>query len=120
MSEHVTLVNPYVIYECPDCGVRVATNSPDLTPDCPGCGLLDEALEFVGLGEFISAESKAEIERLWRDRETLAAAVMAWEEYRNAALGSIAEVEAVAKLRDAHGRALALLDGEEGGGDDGS
>ncbi|PZM88849.1 MAG: hypothetical protein DIU79_16250 [Actinobacteria bacterium] len=57
-----------------------------------------------------------EIERLRRERETLAAAVMAWEEYRNAALGSIAEVEAVAKLREAHTKALAQLQGrgEEG------
>lgn len=39
----------------------------------------------------------------------LAEAVMAWEEYRNAALGSITEVGAVAKLREAHTKALALL-----------
>lgn len=116
MSEHVTLVNPYVIYECPDCGVRVATNSPDLTPDCPGCGLLDEALEFVGLGEFISAESKAEIERLRREREMLAEAVMGWQRYLERDVGT--EIVHVRTL-EAHGRALALLDGEKGGGDDG-
>jgi len=69
MSERITLVNPYVIYECPDCGARVATDSPDSVPDCPDCGLLGVALEFVGLGEFISAESKAEIEHLRRALE---------------------------------------------------
>jgi len=121
MSERITLVNPYVVYECPDCGVRVATDSPDSVPDCPDCGLLGVALEFVGLGEFISAESKAEIERLRREREMLAAGLIDSEECVKVLLDLFPDDvrPGVAGVVDRMGRrrrtALALLDGEKDG-----
>src|SRR5690606_23791464 len=53
-----------------------------------------------------------EIERLRWERETLAAAVMGWQRYLERDVGT--EIVHVRTL-EAHGRALALLDGEEGG-----
>ena len=57
-----------------------------------------------------------EIERLRREREVLAEAVMGWQRYLERDVGT--EIVHVRTL-EAHGRALALLGGEEGGGDDG-
>ena len=115
MSERITLVNPYVIYECPDCGVRVATNSPYSVPDCPDCDLPGVALEFVDLGEFISAESKEEIERLRRERETLAEAVRAMKYFFDSDY-SDPEESATLNWSYAYQKWLEALDLLEGGG----
>lgn len=76
-----------------------------------------------GLKDFIPAFAPAtalalldEIERLRREREVLAEAVMGWQRYLERDVGT--EIVHVRTL-EAHGRALILLGGEEGGGDDG-
>ena len=76
-----------------------------------------------GLKDFIPAFAPAtalalldEIERLRREREVLAEAVMGWQRYLERDVGT--EIVHVTTL-EAHGRALTLLGGEEGGGDDG-
>ena len=55
-----------------------------------------------------------EIERLWRERETLAAAVRAWKRW-NEALGTWEGFELIPPTRKALREALALLEG--GGGE---
>lgn len=108
MSEHVA-------ERCPRCGSPLEGRNPYLPSyGRYECGSYDrEDTATIECYRRQLAQVQAEVECLRWERETLAAAVMAWEEYRNAALGSIAEVEAVAKLSEAHTKALALLDGEE-------
>ena len=64
-----------------------------------------------------------EIERLRRERETLAAAVRAWDDYAKTIIenGPLAfdAIDAMERAEQRHREALALLDGEKGGGDDG-
>ena len=75
-----------------------------------------------GLKDFIPAFAPAtalalldEIERLRREREVLAEAVMGWQRYLERDVGT--EIVHIRTL-EAHGRALALLGGEEGGASD--
>src|SRR5690606_10773996 len=103
-SEHVAERYP----RCPRCGSPLEGRNPYLPSyGRYECGSYDR-------DDTATIECyRRQLAQARRERETLAAAVMTWEEYRNAALGSLAEVEAVAKLREAHTKALALLDGEE-------
>ena len=82
---------------------------------------LTEAIEhgtarFITYEADLAARAFREIERLRREREVLAEAVMGWQRYLERDVGT--EIVHVRTL-EAHGRALALLGGEEGGGDDG-
>ena len=82
---------------------------------------LTEAIEhgtarFITYEADLAARAFREIERLRRDREVLAEAVGGWQRYLERDVGT--EIVHVRTL-EAHGRALALLGGEEGGGDDG-
>ena len=67
------------------------------------------------------ATQAAEIERLRRERETLAAAVRAWDDYAKTIIenGPLAfdAIDAMERAEQRHREALALLDGEKGGGE---
>lgn len=109
---------PLTMHLCDDARYAAFVDAPHLGPDAPELAVFlieRDARFFAEFDRDTVLAMLDEIERLRREREVLAEAVMGWQRYLERDVGT--EIVHIRTL-EAHGGALALLSSEKGGGGD--